>query len=291
MKFPYIKINQRNEEFFLVKFKALELKQLVEFHFRDPYYNNMKLDSNFFENLETSSNFDEEFNRRTRYTFDKYVSEMERKGIELKYTNEGIQRKIEAKRIYEIRDFFENHEDNFLANSVLLSVDTTKIDFFETNYFDNFNNEVGYFDFDERVIITIIDGQHRLAGLFLCSDEVLSEIEVPAILLLDSSISTSAKLFSTINGKQKGVSKSVIYDLSSEISNTNNYYDEEFSEINKLHVICQNFYSDRKSPLYRHIKMLGIGDGAISQAFFIESVRKAIKSTELQNQSTQAIYE
>ena len=37
MKIPYIKINQKNETFFVVKFSANELKKHVNFHFRDPY--------------------------------------------------------------------------------------------------------------------------------------------------------------------------------------------------------------------------------------------------------------
>ena len=55
--------------------------------------------------------------------------------------------------------------------------------------------------------------------------------------------------------------------------------------------MCQKFYTDKDSPLYRQIKMLGIGSGAISQAFFIEYSREAIKRAGLNIEQLQKCYE
>ncbi len=123
----------------------------------------------------------------------------------------------------------------------------------------------------DSVKFTIIDGQHRLAGLFLADESIVDDIELAAGLLFNASVSTAAKLFSDINGKQKAVSRSLIYDLYEQMDQP------EIKEFKLYHEMCQKFYTDKDSPLYRQIKMLGIGSGAISQAFFIEYSREAIK--------------
>ena len=48
-------------------------------------------------------------------------------------------------------------------------------------------------------------------------------------------------------------------------------------ETKNYHTICVNLYTDLDSPLYRQIKMLGVGGGAISQAFFIETCKRELK--------------
>ena len=42
MRVPYIKVKQKSEEFFVVKFKANDLRERVNFHFREPYMNTKK---------------------------------------------------------------------------------------------------------------------------------------------------------------------------------------------------------------------------------------------------------
>jgi DGQHR domain-containing protein len=264
MKIPYIRVKQKGEIFFVTKFKAGFLKEKINFHFRDPYLE--------FQGTESVEQVNE------------YIAKIERKGVSLKSESEGIQRRLQIERINDIKDYIQSSSSNFFPNSILLSVDVSKIEEFDKQYEVYEENETGYFTFPEETTFTVIDGQHRLAGLFISNEEIIQDFEIVAILLFNVSISTAAKLFADINGKQKAVNRSLIYDLYSQINV------KELEEIKNFHVIAQKFYTDEKSPLFRQIKMLGIGKGAISQAFFIDYVMEAISDTDLVNTELQDIY-
>lgn len=262
MRLPYIRVRQKGEVFFITKITIPFLKKHVTFHYRDPY---------------------KEQDDRVGFKYNDYLERLYRKGIELRSSDEGIQRRLQLDRINSIKQFVEASDTNLFPNSVLLSANVSKQENFLEKYLIYEEQEVGYFDLDDDIEFMIIDGQHRLAGLFIASDEIAEEIEMPAILLFNISLSMAARLFSDINGKQKPVNKSLIYDLLSDIEASN------FEEMKGYHTICQKFYTDKESPLYRQIKMLGLGNGAISQAFFVDYVMAAIRKTDLR--SIQDIYE
>jgi DGQHR domain-containing protein len=257
MKIPYIKIKQRGEVFFVTKINANIIKHKINFHFRDPY---LKLqDETHIENT------------------NQYIQKIKKKGIELKSDSEGIQRRLQVQRIKDIKEYVESSSSNFFPNSILLSVDATKINNFDKDYEKYENSEIGYFELPDDTKFTVIDGQHRLAGLFMAGDKIINDFEIVAILLFNISLSTAAKLFADINGKQKPVNRSLIYDLYSQINT------KEIENMKNFHTIAQKFYTDENSPLFRQIKMLGIGRGAISQAFFIDYVKNSIEKTDLIN--------
>lgn len=265
MRIPYIRIKQRDEVFFISKFNAKELLDRVDFHFREPY-----------------SDYDSQaiFEKNK-----KYIDRIKRLGIDLHSNEEGIQRRLQIERIKNIAEYIENENDNFLPNSILLSVDISRIPEFEEQYLQIEENEIGYFDFPDEIRFSIIDGQHRLAGLSLVKDGILDNFEITTILLINVSKPTAAKLFSDINGKQKAVNRSLIYDLYQEMDS------KKVEIIKKFHSICRELYSNNESPLFRQIKMLGIGSGAISQAFFIDYAIEAISKTDLINKSEQIIFD
>ncbi|MCR8855183.1 DGQHR domain-containing protein [Lysinibacillus fusiformis] len=260
MKTPYIRVLQKGEVFFLTKFKARELKNLVHFHVRDPYKN---------------TNADNKY--------DKFIEKLKDKNIKFKESDKEVQRRLTLNRVSEIRKFIES-DQNFLPNTVILSIDITSEEEFQNKYLEYENTEIGYFEFDDNAEFMIVDGQHRLAGIFSINDSMLDEIEVPAVVLFNITVSTAAKLFADINGKVKPVNRSLIYDLYEEID------DKEYSVIKKIHAICKAFYENENSPLYRQIKMLGIGNGAISQAFFIDYVKVAIKQAGIEDHDLQYIF-
>lgn len=264
MKIPYLKIKQRGEVFFSSKFKASTLLSHIDFHFREPY-EDLQSDDVLLKN-------------------DKYIEAIKRKGIELASNEEGIQRRLQYERIKSIADFISSSESNFLPNSVLLSADVSNLEDFENKYLDYENNDFGEFEFPDDFKFSIIDGQHRLGGLTLADEKLLEDFEIPAIILLNVSKPTAAKLFADINGKQKAVNKSLIYDLYSEMD------DDQYKVIKTFHNICENLYTNRESPLFKQIKMLGIGSGAISQAFFIDYAKDAVNKTDLREATTQTIY-
>ncbi|WP_407356405.1 DGQHR domain-containing protein [Methanolobus sp. WCC5] len=264
IQIPYIKVNQRGETFFVTKMKASLLKEHVNFHFRDPYL--------------------EYQNEVNVQKFEAYIEKLGKKGISIEPSENGIQRRLDFKRINDIQKFVESNSSNFFPNSILVSVDVTDIYMFEDKFSDYELNEFGEFELPDSINFTVIDGQHRLAGLFLCDQNTIDDFELVVIMLINISLSTAAKLFSDINGKQKSVSKSLLYDLSEDINPI------EFSKIRTYHTIASKFYTDEKSPLYRQIKMLGIGRGAISQSFFIEYAIASVKKTNLDNAPVQEIY-
>lgn len=248
----YIRVNQRDQSFFLGKATAYDLKGLVDFHFREPYSDLSRYQSEDFESLK----------RRLEENDVSFDDEPE---------NGGVQRALNKARVFNIRDFVTNDDSALLPTTVLLAIDTSNCSE-ELPEMDEF----GVFQLSGDMHISVIDGQHRLAGLFLASDEVLKAIEMPIVFMLDIDMPTAARLFQQINGKQKSVSKSVIFDLFDsvpvdEISNEDDLLTKQY------HTICKNLYADPSSPLFRQIKMLGIGGGAISQSCFIETCKQELK--------------
>lgn len=263
IRIPYITVRQRSETFFLTRFKAGDLLNHVNFHYREPYGDITGTDS-FISN-------------------EKYIEEIRQKGIRMESNEEGIQRRLQIDRMNSIKAFIEENSQNFLPNTVILSADISAIDDSEEKYSRYEESDTGHMEFPDDFHFSIIDGQHRLAGLTIVQPRLVDEFEIPAVILFNVSIPVAAKLFADINGKQKSVNKSLIYDLYSQIDS------EEMSEIQLLHAVCEALYKSEESPLFRQIKMLGIGSGAISQAFFIDYARKALRQTHLLFTNTQEI--
>lgn len=265
MKIPYLKIKQRSETFYVTKFQAPLLLDHINFHYREPYLDLQK----------------EEIILKDK----KYIETITKKGIELESNDEGVQRRLQIERINSIKKFIENDSQNFLPNTVLLSADISGHPELEEKYLNYELNEFGEFEFPDDFLFSIIDGQHRLAGLSQVEKHLIAEFEIAAVILFNVSKSTAAKLFADINGKQKAVNKSLIYDLYAEIDK------DSLNDIKRFHTICENLYKSEKSPLYRQIKMLGIGGGAISQAFFIDYAKEAVGKTGLAKHNTQTIFD
>ena len=265
IQIPYIRIKQRDEIFYVSKLKASFLIDHIDMHFREPYKEYLSMDS--------------------IVKLDDYLNTIYKKGIEFKSDPEGIQRRLQISRINDIKEYLESSVGNFFPNSILLAVDVSDMEDFINEYSNYEEKDTGVFKLPKNIKFSVIDGQHRIAGLYQTKDKRLqNDFELVVILLFNVSLSTAAKLFSDINGKQKPVNRSLIYDLYS-------YIDEnEFKEIRKFHKIALKFYTDEKSPLFRQIKMLGIGRGAISQAFFIDYAIESIKKTDLKSKTDQEIY-
>lgn len=264
MKIPYIKLTQKNEVFYVVKFKALELRDKINFHFREPY-----------------SDTPEQI---LKYT--EYIQKLKKKGIEINADDEGVQRRLQIGRINKIKTYLEQ-DTSFFPTSVVLSVDLSKYEQFEKLYLDIENKDFGEIELPDDVMFQIVDGQHRLAGLFISDDNIQENFEIPAVLLFNATRHTCAKVFTDINGNQSPVNRSVIYDLFDLINNQ----DYNSKRTKTLHMICKELNNNIDSPLFHHIKMLGIGSGAISQAFFIQYLDEALKTLNFTEFDPQIIYE
>lgn len=256
IKMQYIAVKQRSNEFYLTKVSAYDLKKVVDFHFREPY---------------------KEYTNYRNQSFDKLMKDFDENDVKVvreittKDGDGSVQRTLNKGRVYEIKKFVTEDETAFFPNSVLLSIDMSKYE----KEFEMHSD--GTFELDSELMnVSVIDGQHRLAGIFLCDDHVLKEMEIPVIFLINISIATASILFQQINGKQRQVNKSVLFDLFDNVD-SNLIDNEDDKETKNYHLICQSLFFDIESPLYRQIKMLGTGTGAISQAFFIETCKKELK--------------
>ncbi|NKF05689.1 DGQHR domain-containing protein [Clostridium gasigenes] len=265
MKIFYIKLTQKNEVFYITKFKASELKNKINFHFREPY-------SDAADDIEK---------------YEEYIEKLRKKGIEINADDEGVQRRIQIARINKIKKYLEEQDESFFPASVVLTADISKYESFEKIYSRMEEKDFGEVDLPDDIMFQIVDGQHRLAGLFI-SDKIDQEnFEIPAVLLFNATNHTCAKVFTDINGNQTPVNRSGIYDLFDLINDK----DENSNKIKTLHLLCKKLNNDPDSPLFNHIKMLGIGSGAISQAFFIQYLGEALKSANLSYSNSQEIYD
>ena len=180
MRIPYIKIKQKNEVFFITKFKATELQKRVNFHFRDPYS-------------------DEE---QKKILYKDYISKLEKKGISIIADEEGVQRRLQISRINKIKDYLEKEMDSYFPTSIVLAVDVSVEENFLYNYEDIEDKEFGEIELSDDVTFQIVDGQHRLAGLFISDESIIDDFEISAVLLFNATSHTCAKIFADINGKR-----------------------------------------------------------------------------------------
>lgn len=163
--------------------------------------------------------------------------------------NEEIQREIELPRVNKIADFLiEDPEATFPTNIVLhipkevIEKQIEHKNFVEITLYQRVFDEINK---DGDVLITIIDGQHRIKGIEIALSRIQSEIdsyiktlrnspnlelqeklnlriqrlkdlkniELVVSFFIDKTIEYQAMIFSTINRTQKRVSQSLVYDL------------------------------------------------------------------------------
>jgi DGQHR domain-containing protein len=117
-----------------------------------------------------------------------------------------------------------------------------------------------------RKIARVIDGQHRIAGLFNFKGP---SFQTSLTIFIGSDISDQAYVFATVNPEQTKVSKSLTYDLFA-LATTR-------SPQGTCHNIAVALDGDSKSAFYHRIKRLGVATPGrmgetITQATFVESL-------------------
>ena len=181
----------------------------------------------------------------------------------------GIQRKLDPHRIKSIAEFCKTKNAMF-PTPIILSASS---DYFVINEEEN-TLTIPTISEDENKFCSIVDGQHRLEGLK--ESGVIDNFELLVSFVFDTDPSRDAFLFSIINGNQKPVSRSLIYDLyglsrSRTVEKT----------CNKIMRALNGEDFDIKSELSGKIKMLGYKDefsqnGIVSQATMIKNLMKLI---------------
>ncbi len=158
----------------------------------------------------------------------------------------GIQRPLNQSRVREIEQYV-NFADASFPTSIIIAVDercavfdratsTMKI----RNVRDDTNPVL------VRNIARVIDGQHRIAGLYQCRQE---RFDCPVTILIGMDISDQAQMFARVNLSQKPVSPSLVYDLF-ELAKTR-------SPQKTCHDVTVKLDRENGGPFFKRIKRLG----------------------------------
>lgn len=266
---PYIKIIQNDSAFILMSLPVSFLKEKVSFHFRSPF----KKGTTDFMNAEI------------------YAEKMKTKyGLSIKNEESGLQRRTNIKRIEQISEYASESTGIVFPTPIILSLNVfkDKEEIFskqelEEQYFKDSFGEIKY-DFFEPMEFTIIDGQHRLAGLVDSFNNTGIDLDMPVTLILGASLSEATEIFIQINGNQRKVDRSMMYDLYGNIEK------DEYETIKKFVKVSETLNERENSPFFEMIKRLGSGKGTISQAFLIDNMIDTFKEEPLINSSSQDIY-
>lgn len=265
--YPYIQIKQNDEIFFSTKMNISFLKNSVDFHFRNPY-DDSSPDSLLAE---------------------KYITQLEKNmGIEYESSEKGIQRRTDVRRIKEISEYVQNAQGIIFPTPIVLSFNLFEGSGFIGNTDYTIDEDAHLITFTHNARFSIIDGQHRLAGAVSAYNQIINnntrkDFELAVTLIPNVGLSKAAQLFIDINGNQRKVNKSMIYDLYSNIDNS------QIDNINKYITVTQTLNDREKSPLHQKIKRLGVGTGNISQAFFVDYLMSAYESFD-SSREMQKIY-
>ena len=133
--------------------------------------------------------------------------------------------------------------------------------------------EVGRLKVPEREgILRAIDGQHRLLALHADIEHFRGEpFTVPAIIFDRLAEDHVVQMFVTINAKHTRLNPSHLVSLSGRQL----YRDESLAA---AHDIVRALNDREDSPLFREIKLLGVGSGRVAQAPLAQELKKQFVS-------------
>lgn len=195
------------------------------------------------------------------------------------YNSTGIQRLLSQKRVNDIAAFCEEKSAMF-PTPIIVSAKSNVVKFYDEKrepLQDKYINlEEGFIEIDRKKIsenmlfFSIVDGQHRLAGIEKYfethKNSEVEDFELAVLIVFDTENYEDAQIFSAINRHQKPVSKSLVYDLYG-LSNDNTV--EKFA-----HELVKEINERQDSLMKNKVKMLGFKTDAeiVSQATLVEQI-------------------
>lgn len=181
--------------------------------------------------------------------------------------NAGIQRELIPDKLSQIADYLKE-ENGIFPNSIILNI-SDKLELV------SFNSTEIVIPFDTSIIITAIDGQHRLMGFkkYLEKYNIDEKFEVPITIFYNLELDFQAYIFSIINSKQTKINKSLLYDLLALTK-------KDVDDFKLCHEIATWLQTNEKSVLKGNFKMLGKGNGWLSQAAFIDYLMPSIHDSK-----------
>lgn len=184
----------------------------------------------------------------------------------------GIQRPLELNRVKKLEEYV-NFFDASFPTAIIIAIDDQYGTFDEkTGTVTLRNYRIGETKPSIAIsnIARVIDGQHRIAGLFKFRGQ---KFDIPVSIFIGADVADQAHIFSTVNLEQTKVHKNLVYDLYSLAKSR--------SPQKTCHNVAVALDRDDTCALHERIKRLG---GAsiegrfepISQATFVESLMRYI---------------
>jgi DGQHR domain-containing protein len=191
--------------------------------------------------------------------------------LSIAYTSErtrgnrrGIQRGLRKDRLKEIGVYLQGQKKGppILPNSIIVSLS-------HDSYFKNGKMHIARKASGEAFVL---DGQHRLWAF---NPEWSGDVDLPLLVsaFIDLDDSYKALVFRTINGEQRKINPSLVYDLIPMLRTSEwvNFQDKRAQEL------VEELNTDRDSPWLESISMVGGGGQIISQSSFITAIKKLMK--------------
>lgn len=174
--------------------------------------------------------------------------------------DEGYQRTLSAARVRSVSSFID--QKNVMAPAIVASLTDVSFDEGARELVIPQRQNSGW----------VIDGQHRLAG----AREACSNIQLPVVAFLDLDTERQIFQFVTINQTQKGVPRSLYYDLLKHLPPSKKPADVAKD---KAVDIATQLKLDEESPLYNRITVNPPQAGrSISLTNFVRKVAPLIQS-------------
>lgn len=194
----------------------------------------------------------------------------------------AYQRPILERKIEDLVEYYDErytHMDLPPIPGAVLLVSDRKLDFIT----ERGNNIMGHLQLpEEEGLFRTLDGQHRLVALNAYADaniersdvsEALRHMTVPAVIFDGLGASHAVEMFVTINTKHTKLKKDVIVSLSGRRL----YRDEKLAV---AHDVIRSLNERQDSPLRGEIKILGVGQGKVSQAPLADEMERLFKDME-----------
>lgn len=173
--------------------------------------------------------------------------------------DDGVQREQSKERITKIGQYCSDPDAVFPTPIVVSVRDSKEV------VVDEVKHTISYPD--NKIIGSVLDGQHRLWGIE--KSQYRDNFILPVVFMFDLTKEEEAYIFATINSNQTKVSMSLIYDLYENSSH--------HSPGKTAHYIARTLNSQKESPFFNRLKMLGKKEegqekATISQGTFAKAV-------------------
>lgn len=206
------------------------------------------------------------------------------------------QRRINPERVKSIVGYIEDalqkemegKEFAALFPTAMLLAATTDIDK------DNINTDDGTIIIPSDIDFYVVDGQHRLQSMETLYERIsqpklfesdlekyirkyLENYKFNCMILLNFDMWEQARVFADVNFNQKPVDRSLYYSIyGMHYSDVRSDHKQSYMYV--AHQLVAHLNSAAYSPLRGMIKMLGNGEGFVSQAFLADALIRHIKS-------------